>query len=440
MILLGDYKHDLRLSMTAVIGILNKSGVTLAADSAVTVSSPNQSKIYNTANKIFTLSKYKPIGIMIYNSSHFMSVPWKTIIKLYRDQLGGKSFNTVKEYQEDFINFLINENYFTSEKNQKYILKEFLIKHLNYLKEKGQENVDKTKNEEEQVEEVVNNIILGIKENIERLKRENDIIESFKDYNLADFKEYAKELIEESFNQIFKGIPNFPDDTIDLLTEQYYYYIRSKVFIESWTGLIFAGFGESEIFPTLTSIQVAEVFDERLRYFVDNHEIINENNTGSIVPYAQTDVIRTIIEGIHPNLDETFTKTFENILLKYNKLILNVIKKQAPDIAKNINEIDLSEITKKFQEELAKVKQYQQIQPTVQTVSILSKEDLAEMAESFIYLTYLKRRISSSEESVGGPIDVAIISKGDGFIWKKRKHYFDPSLNPHFFENYFKNF
>jgi len=58
------------------------------------------------------------------------------------------------------------------------------------------------------------------------------------------------------------------------------------------------------------------------------------------------------------------------------------------------------------------------------------------MAESLIYLTYLKRRITFAEESVGGPVDVAIISKGDGFIWIKRKQYFDSKLNEHFIENY----
>ena len=71
-------------------------------------------------------------------------------------------------------------------------------------------------------------------------------------------------------------------------------------------------------------------------------------------------------------------------------------------------------------------------------VGTLSKEDLAEMAESLIYLTYLKRRFTFAEESVGGPVDVAVISKGDGFIWMKRKHYFKPELNTHFFNNYFK--
>jgi hypothetical protein len=39
---------------------------------------------------------------------------------------------------------------------------------------------------------------------------------------------------------------------------------------------------------------------------------------------------------------------------------------------------------------------------------------------------------------VGGPIDVAVISRGDGFIWIKRKHYFSPELNPQFAANYYR--
>ena len=42
------------------------------------------------------------------------------------------------------------------------------------------------------------------------------------------------------------------------------------------------------------------------------------------------------------------------------------------------------------------------------------------------------------EETVGGPVDVAVISKGDGFVWINRKHYFKPELNAPFFKNYFK--
>jgi len=37
----------------------------------------------------------------------------------------------------------------------------------------------------------------------------------------------------------------------------------------------------------------------------------------------------------------------------------------------------------------------------------------------------LKRHVSDDFESVGGPVDVAVISKNEGMIWIKRKHYFD---------------
>ena len=47
--------------------------------------------------------------------------------------------------------------------------------------------------------------------------------------------------------------------------------------------------------------------------------------------------------------------------------------------------------------------------------------------------------MSPMEETVGGPVDVVFISKGDGLIWMKRKHYFNPDLNAHFFANYYND-
>lgn len=83
--------------------------------------------------------------------------------------------------------------------------------------------------------------------------------------------------------------------------------------------------------------------------------------------------------------------------------------------------------------------QNEYIEPLVDTVAFLSKEDLAELVESLVKMTCLKRRITKDNETVGGPVDVAVITKGDGFIWMKRKHYFDPVLNQQFFERYKKN-
>lgn len=52
--------------MTAEIAILNKSAVALAADSAVTMTTGREEyKVYQSANKLFALSKYHPVGLNI---------------------------------------------------------------------------------------------------------------------------------------------------------------------------------------------------------------------------------------------------------------------------------------------------------------------------------------------------------------------------------------
>ena len=62
-------------------------------------------------------------------------------------------------------------------------------------------------------------------------------------------------------------------------------------------------------------------------------------------------------------------------------------------------------------------------------VEFMPKPELASMAESLVGLTSIKRKVSRGMETVGGPIDVAVISREDGFVWVNRKHYFPPELN-----------
>ena len=97
--------------MTAIVGVLNKQAVAVAADSAITIGSGR--KIYNTANKIFTLSKRHPVGVAIYGNARFnSSIPWEIVIKMYRDQLGDTTKPTIREYASDFFDFLEEVHFF----------------------------------------------------------------------------------------------------------------------------------------------------------------------------------------------------------------------------------------------------------------------------------------------------------------------------------------
>ena len=132
-------------------------------------------------------------------------------------------------------------------------------------------------------------------------------------------------------------------------------------------------------------------------------------------------------------LDEIFTN-YPSVLLNNVKDLTQAAKTAAVKKTKVVGE----QILKKFRKEFQEFRQETLVNPMISTVSVLPKDELAAMAEALVNLTSFKRRFSPSAETVGGPIDVAVISKGDGFIWVKHKHYFKPELNPHFPTNCFR--
>ena len=81
--------------MTAEIVVMNTRGIALATDSAVTIGGR---KVYNSANKLFELTKEQPVGVMIYETDTFLNVPWETLIKVFRNNFGEHTFPKLQAY------------------------------------------------------------------------------------------------------------------------------------------------------------------------------------------------------------------------------------------------------------------------------------------------------------------------------------------------------
>ena len=114
-------------------------------------------------------------------------------------------------------------------------------------------------------------------------------------------------------------------------------------------------------------------------------------------------------------------------------------KEESEELAANYVPRALELVEERYAEELIEFQREKNVDPILKIVAMLPKDELAAMAESLVNLTSFKRRVSEDAETVGGPIDVAVISRGDGFIWIKRKHYFEQRLNPHFIANYYRD-
>ena len=105
LVVYNEYKGLIggQIYMTAEIGILNKQGVVLAADSAVTIGG---GKVYNSASKLFTLSANHSIGFMVYGDAEFVGIPWEVLIKKFSLEVGNTPLDTIENYVSSFFSFL----------------------------------------------------------------------------------------------------------------------------------------------------------------------------------------------------------------------------------------------------------------------------------------------------------------------------------------------
>jgi hypothetical protein len=151
-------------------------------------------------------------------------------------------------------------------------------------------------------------------------------------------------------------------------------------------------------------------------------------------------MVATFMEGINPDYQHLIGISLENLIFRYTNAILNSICNSKSNEQKDKLTKKLLITSKKMidylEKELDKYRRTEFSAPVVAVVSSLPKDELASMAESLVNLTSLKRRVSLELETVGGPIDVAVISKSDGFVWINRKRYFEKEDNPRFFSNY----
>lgn len=423
--------------MTSEVVVMNRLGIALATDSAATVFNGGRAKVYQ-ADKLFMLSSKHPVGVMVYNNSSLLGVPWETILKLYRKKLGTKKFDKLEDYATDLISYLDQNTHLFPEEIQK-------IYYLNLVK----------------------NIFAGIDNEIKKR-----VFLSFEENGYTKQKDIPSLVIQEELEKW----QNKTDDTcfdsalsttltttcsaeIHKLTEQYMgtwklesddvYRLREltkliitkdEILPESLSGIVIAGFGELEYFPVMQSFELGEIFMGKLKYKKFPPEKINYKTASIVKPFAQSDMVETFLNGINPLFEIKLIREIADLVINYPEAVIDglkgVTKKKKQDLKSKLLPIS-AEFYRTIMRNLEVYKNSKHLDPIQQSIAYLPKNELAHVAASLVNLNSFQKRMSIAEdETVGGPIDVAVISKGDGFVWIERKHYFRKELNHHFFRNY----
>lgn len=429
--------------MTAEVAILNRSAVAIAADSAATLGDADDYKMLASANKVFALSKYHAVGIMIYGNAHFMNVPWETIIKLYRNRLSDKKYDTLKEYGKSFIEFLQDNKEMYPEAEQKKYIYGRIYSYFEEMLSHFTELIDSKIEDSGSInhDEISKIFKIVVRTNYSIWEDAKSILQNDSEAR-AEFLAKYQSVIDQVIKLVFQNIPISKKlkDQLTFIATRLFTSYTDDAHDKAESGIVITGFGENDIFPSIVSYSLNGIANDLLKFRENSYQEVTTTNSAVIIPYAQTEMVESFIDGISPRIKGVYEQILYETFQSYPKIILE-------KLAGEISEEKLAKIEKSLKKtsgeqvmnELKKVESIKFnhfIEPILSVVNFLSKNELAEMAESLVNLTCLRKKISMDDETVGGPIDVAVISKGDGLIWIKRKHYFEPNLNQQFFTNY----
>ncbi|MBE3086735.1 MAG: hypothetical protein IMZ64_11025, partial [Bacteroidetes bacterium] len=352
-------------------------------------------------------------------------------------QLWNKEFDTLFDYTEDFLKFI--QNSLPKEEQQRYFegnVSAFFAIICRSIQEKV-----KTVTENGKTISLTNIKRAGtdtIKNHLNQMKKRPNLPNMPENFD-KQVLNGRESIINKIIKDVFVKLP-ISKKNRQLLSEIAGLLFIKDIFPKNTSGVVVAGYGKKDDFPSIIQLTIHGVVDNIVKYRIEQKENITFENNAIIMPFAQKEMVSTFMEGVNPIYEQMVNGVLSQILNEYPKILLqNISQIQVQEQEKML--AVLLKIGVKMKSEIIqmfdnyKLKEF--ISPILGAVGALPKDELATMAETLVNLTSFKRKMSLDAETVGGPIDVAVISKGDGFVWIKHKHYFDPELNHHFFKNYF---
>lgn len=403
--------------MSVGVCIINRNGIALAADSAGTYT--GNKMFYNSMNKVFSLSRKYVYGAITYGATTIYNVSIDQVLKEFRTYLDSRDnisdFFEILPLFEAFINQ--NSTYYKfdlAEANHcNGLIKDLVVDWGNKIKTVA-------------TEADAENKISAILNQLEAVMRDSLKIDNY------DVSTYIKTTYNDYFNMLIgmivpelNSFPTQKECFWDYICNYFNLSLTNET--NNYIGLFFAGYGHCDAFPKFTHIELYRVVGGKIKYrLVENYE--ESNNHAQIVPLAQPDVILTFCKGI--------SNRFINYIPQKVESIINSKINALPDTftidQKNALKSSLSCSKAEIESAISTTIQNDNVKPILDSVQLIPLPEMGFLAESLVNITSLKRTfaIDGNQQTVGGPTDVAVMSKGDGFVWIKRKHYFDKQMNP----------
>lgn len=429
--------------MTAVVGILNKRGAAIAADSAVTRTRYNNRKITKNGNKMLRLSNCVPISVMLTGNGAYLNTPWDILIRYYRQHRGHIPHQTVEACVHDFFRFIADNHLFCEEES----IKRWIQGELEQLFYQTDCDVDfkLTKRDEHERLKFSKAYLKSFLTHLRKYRTrwmKAGVSEQFKDYSLDKFHIFIGDMItdylsEKEYQENTFNLGCFPKDFLTSLQDDLELTLMARLTTRRYheggsAELVFTGFGSEQEYPSLVSTVVFEGFDNRVNYHIRPEDIIciSDENPVAICPFAQKDVIKSLLRGLHADYYRLVVDAMRDTCSPFENNIFDIDEDDKEfenfnfvDFQMMLHDIKIDDLDRMFLNANVRYlnKKQRKWEKNLKDYDLLA---MAALAQSLIDLTGFHRILTFSQEGVGGPVDLAVITKNEGFTWLSRKSWY----------------
>jgi hypothetical protein len=381
--------------MTSQVVLFNGNGVAIASDSAVTTGS----RVLDTAEKIFPIPEPHQMAVIVSGWVNIHGFPIGVLLGEWFSTLGESRLPSARSYSESFVRFLNSSNLFSPESSLRYLQVVF----------------DELFNDVSQIDLEHSNT--DGNEDIEAKARTyRDSLLSYSPLDGFD-EEYGNDLFDryitlenvESWRECW--LPHPTDVEVHVFKQLLSRYVKRSL-IGSWTGIAFVGFGANEIMPSffkrdiravLAGRTLGRLWDERTFSPAEG-----ENYVGYF-PLAQSDAIDAFVRGYRA---EFVTAATDAVARR-----LTGVRDVEDDISTELLEIVSATSVEALQQGINQSDQLERFMRNIATIPIRS---LVSVAQSLIQVQALSAMLSYDLQTVGGPVDAAVITRREGFVWHRQ--------------------
>lgn len=395
--------------MTSQVVIMNKTAAAVASDSSVTVSDGERPlRSYPTADKIFPLDGPHRLAILHNGCTDLLRVPYGVLLYEWSGSLASP-LARVRDYAASFTSWLEAQTELFDGPNQawylEWMLRDYLLAVRSQLlaacsthgltPDTWSGGAGATL-----LREVLAARLDGLKDRTRYPKPGEDALRTF----LAE----NADLIEGVTEWVFDDTPRSPEgdrllrgiiDAVVAVPEPF----------SSDASLIFVGFGSDELFPASLPLDISGILAGQVRATSGDYQAVTTDDGVFISPYAQTEALNTFLRGYHPDVVQVAHDHLDEVL---DTLDATTAQASREDLRAHHDELT---------DRVERLSWDEFVGPMLTTVAGLPAAELARTAEALVRLQVLRKLTRAEAETVGGPIDVGLISRRGGFTWCRHK-------------------